>query len=491
MKTTAYITVFFAAVILFSNCSKDIDAPTLPQAENAIIEPGVTIAPDVLFGVWEGQSVHIGTTLQNSFEQTYRLDFQSVEDGEVLYSHWYADARTNDRDSVCNVAYSYSFDGTAAVLTPSKKGYSTMKAVHMGNNQMALYSIQGDFVSKVGTLLRTSDPEPVVTGIDRTLPQVGEKVTVTGRNLQFVDHVFLPTTDGEIEVTDFTKESKKIQFVVPSATYQAGYVRCQSTGAHVSTYSPMVFCYDCVFFHTFSTEGKSSPYTGTEFENTLGFNDAIYSNTFPLTYAALPDGHSLSYAAPEVIHPDAFLSFFGKTPVAWNVDTTLDPSTGHLRLSFGDRIQYVMDHCNGLLTEDTKCSDVAIQMDIYFYSDEEPEWNTGFISFRLDKNQNKSLTQGWFGQTAMWDADNPVSFADGWKTFTIPLSAFKVTENALYDTLGKLGSYLRKQKSTHAIIKFINYQLDATHPAHQLTSFQFNMANMRLVPYKAPANRKD
>lgn len=479
--------------MLLGSCSKDIDAPTLPAVQNETMAQGVSLSADVLFGVWEGKTVHTGTTLSNTFEQSYRLDFQSVEDGEVLYSHWYADARTNDLDSVKNVAYSYAFDGSSATMTPQKRGLSVMKAVHTGGNQMALYSIQNGIINKVCTLTRTSDPEPVVTDVDRTLPQVGEKVTVSGRNLQFVDHLFLPTTDGELEVTDFSKTSRQIQFEVPQGTYAPGSIRCQATGAHVSTYSPAyMFCNSSVFFKTFSSAGGTQPYwQGTEFENTVGIsNSDLLKNATAISSTNIPAGHCLHGVS--VKNPDYFLSFFGDTPEAWPVDTSLDPDKVHLRMSFGDRVQYVLDNCGGLLTADTKCADVAIQMDVFAYSDGEPVWKTGFISFRLDKGQNKSLTQGWFGQTAMWDSNNPVSFADGWKTFTIPLSAFKVTENSLYDTLGKLSTYLKGVRpATHAIVTFLNYQLDDSHPAQDLSAFQICVANMRLVPIKEKANKRE
>lgn len=492
MKTKAIITIVVTVALMAGSCSQDIDAPTLPMAESVTIAQGVTLSADVLFGVWEGKTIQTGTTKNNTFEQTYRLDFQSVDDAEVLVSHWFADARTNDRDSVMNMTYHYSFDGTSATMKPLTKGLSTMKVVHIGNTQMELYAIEGNSISKVCTLVRTSDPEPVITSVDRTLPQVGEVVTVSGRNLQFVDHLYLPTTAGELEVTNFTKSSRQIQFEVPNANYVPGAIRGQATGAHVSTYSPAyMFCSNSIFFKTFSTDGGSKPYwTGTDYENTIGINNGasdMCKIATPIDAANIPAGHALS--GKQVKNPDHFLSFFGDTPKAWPVDTSLDPNNGHIRFSFGDCIQRVLDNSEGLLTADTKCADVAIQMDVYVYSDGEPVWKTGFISFRMDKDQSKSLTQGWFAQTAMWDINTTASFADGWKTFTIPLPAFTELENA-YETLGKLSAYLLSKKKV-AIVKFLNYQLDATHPAQELSAFQFCMANMRLVSTKAIANKKE
>ncbi len=489
-----FATLTACASMLLASCSKDIDAPSLSAAESAAIAEGTAIDADVIFGVWEGESQQTGSSLANTFSQRYRLDFQSIDDAEVLYSHWYYDARTNDLDSVENVAYSYKYSGTGADMTPTNKGLSTMKAVHTGNNKMELYSVKGGTVAHVCTLERISDPEPVVTGVDRTMPQAGEKITITGRNLQFVDHVFLPLAGGgEKEITDFTLSSKQIQFTLPDGDYAQGSVRCQSTGAHVSTYSPAyMFCDDCVFFHTFSYAGGTKPYwKGTEFENTIGINrDAkeLIKNATAYSSTAIPSGHSL-YGAT-VKNPDCFLTFFeGASPKAWTVNASSDVSgdeENYLRFSTADCFQRVLDNCGGLLTEDTPCKDVAIQMDVYVYSDGKPEWKTGYVSWRL--NKSRTMDNSMVGNVAMWSKENPVSFSDGWKTFTIPLSAFTVINENGWETLGGFISNLKQQSET--LIKIMNYSLDA-YPAQALESFQFNIANIRLVPYKLPSNKKE
>ncbi|MBQ8714365.1 MAG: hypothetical protein IJ552_04045 [Prevotella sp.] len=484
--------LLLCCLFLFVGCSKDIEGPSLPSPENVTIADGVALDADQLFGIWEG-TLEVGETKADHFEQSYKIEFQSVDDQAAILSHWFVNAQTSIRDSVCNMEYSYSFDGKTITLTPSQsakaKGAAAIKAVHTGNNVMNLYTTNGDITSLMCTLTRTGDPEPSVTGVNRTLPMAGEKVILTGRNLQFVDKLYLPTSSGEVEVTDYTSTSKQIEFVMPVvADLVAGPIRCQSEGAHVSAYSPYMFCDNCVFFRTFSTNGTKAPYTGSEFENTIDMTQSLFDKITVQASDALPEGHALTLATG-VISPDNMLTFFGDAPVAWAVDGGLDPSTGNLRFSFGDRIQYVIDHSDGLITDKSKCTNLAVEMDVYVYTDGEPVWNTGFISFRLDKDQGKSLTQSWFAQTAMWDMENPVSFADGWQTFTIPLSAFKVTEST-YTTLGSLKTFLLEKKK-QTIIKMLNYQLDALHPAHAVSSFQFCIANMRLVPYGIPNNTKE
>lgn len=484
--------VVFTFLLLIFSCSKDIDAPSLPAPESVAIAQGVSLPADQLFGVWEGYT-EVGADRTNHFGQSYRVEFQSVDDGEALFSHWFTDAVSILRDSVCNLEYSYAFDGSTIELTPSAAasaaGAVKIKAVHTGDNQIVLYTVNNDVTMTMCTLTRTGDPEPSITGVDRTLPKAGETVTLTGRNLQFVDHLYLPTPTGEVEVTDFSATSRQIQFTVPQSELAPGRIRCQATGAHVNTYSPAMFCSNCVFFHDFSTQGTKNPYMGTEFENSINITQSLFDKITVVSSDNLPEGHVLN-GVTDIVNPDYMLCFFGNTPTAWAVDTGLDPGTGMIRFSFGDRMQYVIDNSAGMITDKSKCKEVAIEMDIYVSSNGQPVWNTGFMSFRLDKDQGKSLTQSWFAQTAMWNMDEAVDFSDGWKTYTIPLSAFKVTDSEAYATVGSLARYLIANKK-QAVIKLINYQFDVMHPAQALDSFQFCIANMRLVPYGIPANTKE
>lgn len=495
-EIAAYILILMT---LLTSCSKDITAPSLPSPQGDVMPQGTELSADKLFGIWQG-TTSSGLTNANHFEQTYKVEFQDINDAEAVLSHWFVDAETTICDSVSNLEYTYTLNGSTILLTPkpsaAQNGAVAIQGIYTGDDNMVLFTSQTqqgaaeDAITRICTITRTGDPQPTITAVDRTLPMQGETVTLTGRNLQFVDHLYLPTEHGEIQVKDFKASSKQIQFTMPQADVTAGYVRCQATGAHVSAYTPAMFCTECVFLHNFDTKGKKNPYTGTEFENTINITQSLFDKVTVVSSNDLPDGHCLTLPSTPVISPDTMLCFFGNTPVAWAVDNGLDPGTGMLRFSLGDRIQYVIDHSNGLITENTKCKDAAIEMDIYVATNGTPAWNTGFMSFRLDKDQSKSLTQSWFAQTAMWDMDSPMSFKEGWKTYTIPLSAFKVTESTTYATVGNLKNYLRQNKK-QTVIKLVNYQLDATHPAQAVSSFQFCLANMRLVPYGIPANKEE
>lgn len=478
-----------AASFSLISCSEDLNSPVLPEAGSIVLPEAVALDGNLLFGVWEAKTSY-GNNNQNYFEEQFRIDFSTVEDAEAIYSHWYTNAETGIRDSVCDMQYSYEFDGETVILTPKQTeaaaGAAVIMATHMGNNRLLLTIDNNGRTDSICTLIRTGDPEPSILSVNRTLPKVGEVIKVTGRNLQFVDHVYLPTVDGEMEITDFTPGSKEISFTLPPANYTQGSIRMASTSAKVNCYSPAyMFCKTCVFFYNFKSEGLSKPYVGSEFEYTIKDMGGLKDKVVNLASDDLPEGHSLTQAQG-LVHPDSLLSFYGATPIEWPVATKTDDKKGYLRFSSGDRFEYVLNNCNGLFTERTPCSQLAIQMDIYVMSDDKPEWNTGYMSWRLNKDQS-ALDGSMAANVAGWEKGAPLSFAEGWSTFTIPLSKFTATQTGAYSTLGGLIAQL-KGSNLQTILTIVNYPLDGLHSATALSKFQFNIANIRLVPYNTPAN---
>lgn len=476
-----------------TSCSEDLDSPVLPQPTEFTLPVSQDLDTDVLFGVW-GKTTSVGNTNSSYFEQRYEVSFQNVEDGEAVFSHWFTDATTEIGDSAVNYEYTYTFDGKNLTMTPKAayalQGAGVIKGLSVGDKKILLYTEENGRLDSICTLNRTADPAPSVTSVDRTLPQVGEKVTITGRNLQFVDHIYLPTEQGEQEVVDFEKGSKQISFILPEGDYAPGSIRCQSTGSHLSCYSPAyMFRNDCVFFHSFSSNGTKAPYVGTEFEYTIKSMGTLMSGAKNLTMEKLPTGHSLEET--NVKSPDAFLSFFDNKPLtSWALATKTDDKKGYLRFSSCDRFQYVIDH-NALqdVKSSTACENLALQMDIYVSTDGEPVWNTGYLSYRINKDQS-GLTSPVVANMAMWSEGEPASFADGWKTFTMPLSAFTMTKSSSTATLGGLINSL-KSSNLQTILTLVNYPLDALHPAKAVNNFQFNIANIRLVPYNVPNSTKE
>ena len=484
--------MLMALAAVFASCSDDVELPELPPVEGITLPAAQPLDANQLFGVWEAKTSY-GSTNSNYFEEEYKIEFQNVEDAEAVYSHWFTEAVNGFRDSVCNVEFTYKFDGSTVVLTPKEAemaaGVSEITGIYTGNDRMLLVFNDNGRTDSICTLVRTSNPYPSITSVDRTLPQKGDVVTVSGRNLQLVDKVFLQENNGEwVEIHGFTPGSKELKFTIPDDedNYKQGSsVRFASVSAGVNCYSPAyMFCKDCVFFTNFKDNG-TKPYTGTEFEYSISDLGTLKDHVSVFEADALPSGHSL-YNRSDISQPDSLISFFGDVPAAWPAATGSDDKKGYLRFSSADRFQYVLDNCGGLLAFNTPTSGIALQMDIYVSSNGQPEWNTGYMSYRINKDHTR-LGDQMAANVAGWETDAPMSFADGWRTFTIPLSEIPFARGGRASTLGGLIERL-KSGNTQSLITIVNYPLDAVHPAQALDLFQFSIANIRLVPYATPAN---
>ena len=93
-----------ASGLILASCSEDLDSPVLPPSAGITLPEAQPLDAGQLFGVWEATTSK-GDNNQNYFEEQYRVEFQSVDDAEAVYSHWYTDAETGMRDSVVNMEY--------------------------------------------------------------------------------------------------------------------------------------------------------------------------------------------------------------------------------------------------------------------------------------------------------------------------------------------------------------------------------------------------
>ncbi len=463
-------------------CSERLHAPELPAVESDPIPAAITIDADEVAGVW--------TAVQGN--DTYQLELTAPADGEAVLNHFFVSAVSQMPDSVTNLSYSYTLTDGVFVFTPStaaaRQGASPIRGIYLGNRQIALFVEHAEYTNQICTLTYAHGPVPVITNVSKTRPLAGETVRISGRNLQSVDHVYLPVADGWKEVPQPEIGSQLISFVVPAGEYIQGSVRCQASTEKVSVYSPAyMFATSGVMMHSFNEWGtsKSDHYAGTEFEFTINDLGQLRSNVQYCSAANLPAGHSLSGSS--VQSPDSMLSFFGAAPIDWPVASGSDDKKGYVRFSTGDRLAAALTRYeqmnNAPVIAATVCDNLAIQMDLYAVTDGKAEWSTGYISYRLNKDRN-GTGDGSVANVAGWEQGQPMSFADGWQTYTIPLSAFSMTKS---QTLRQLINTLI-DGNLQTILTVMNFTLDADHPAQAVNAFQMSVANIRLVPINTPAN---
>ena len=478
MKRLVYIA---SVLLLFASCKEQLYAPELPAAESDVIPAAVEISTDRVVGVWQ------------SSDKAYLLELTEVTDGEAVFSHWFINANTEMPDSVTNMSYSYMFSAGTIMLTPSAeaalKGANSLTAVADAAGRLLLFARNHGYTKQICTLSRSKGPVPVITDVNKTMPQAGETVTILGRNLQYVSEVYLPVADGWKQVDNPEIGSKQIRFTMPAGEFVQGSIRCRVAEDHLSVYSPAyMFARNGVFMHSFYEWGtkKADHYAGSEFEYSISDLGSLRGNAYYLSSANLPAGHSLDGSS--VISPASMLTFFAQTPQPWPVVTGADDKKGHLRFSTGDRLQTVLNcyvsASDNRITAKTKCSNLAFQMDLYVYADGKPQWNTGYISFRLNKDRTGDAS---VANVAGWDIDHTMDFADGWQTYTIPLAAFTMTNNLTLEDL--IRTLLTGNLQT--IFTVMNRDLDPIHEAHAVGDFQFSIANLRLVPITTPANTEE
>ncbi len=489
MKKITFVLCTLSLCTLFYGCTEKLNAPELPEVESDALPEAVTIDDETASGIWKFQDE----------ESNYIMELTEPAEGIAIISHTFINATSQMRDSVMNMEYRYTLENGVFTIEPTlaskRLGASSMKAVYIGEKKMELFVVRNEAYYRICTLTRKSGVIPFIASVNKTMPQVGETVIVNGRNLGNVSKVYLPVADGWKEITSPVITGTSITFTLPAGDYVQGSVRCVSDDAHVSVYSPAyMFAKAGVMMHSFNEYGttKADHYAGTEFEYSISDMGQLRDNVRYFASANLPAGHSL--AGSSVLSPDSMLSFFGETPIAWPAATNADDVNrkGYLRFSIGDRLQTVLARYESMGNTTVKktmlCSDLALQMDLYVMADGEPEWNTGYISIRLDKGDNgKTSKNSYVGNVAGWEQNEPMRFDNGWQTYTIPLSSFPVT-NAL--TIEQLVSkLLRENKQT--LFTVMNDPFDSAHPVHDVSSFQLSIANLRLVPINTPANTEE
>ena len=464
-------------LVALNGCKENLYAPELPAVVSDSIPAGQEIDTELLAGRW----------LSEDSNNLYELELTAPEAGIAILNHFFISSNSEMPDSVVDMAYSYTYDAGVLLLSPTttslQSGTRPITAVHVGDKRLALYVQHDNYTNLITTVTRRSGARPVLTGVNRTLPQVGDKVTVYGRNLTDITSIYLPVEDGELEITDFIGTSTSLTFMLPAADYRQGAIRCLESASGMTASTPAyMFAYDGVMMHSFNEYGttKADHYAGTDFEYSINDMGSLRENAPYITSADLPETHSL-YGST-FSNPDTLLSFFGESPISWPIASGTDSKKGYLRFSTGDRLQAVLSRYeaagSNLLRATTLCSKLAIQMDIYVVTDGAPVWKTGYISYRINKDQHESKRV--VANMAGWNSETPMDFTDGWQTFTIPLSTFDMTAGLTLQQL--ITTILNGNLQT--ILTVINYNLDELHPATAVEGFQFSIANIRLVPYE-------
>ncbi len=252
---------------------------------------------------------------------------------------------------------------------------------------------------------------PTITGVDNTLPQVGELITVTGTNLQEITSVTLP---GGVVVTDgitSDEDGEWFAFTMPSGVTSSGAITC--VGANGTAISPDYFNNMNCYIINFDGLGEQGGWSATFTSDDL-VDDPLNSGRGKVVQ----------------LIPDSYLAENGA--VSAGVSNIKGWWTAGNDAATDD-----WNRMTSYIPAETLVSDLALQFDIYC-----PEaWNlTGQLEITL---QNNLSTYGWgsagtrpsdeyINQAYAWvpwmdesTGENTGAFqTTGWTTITVPLSKF-------------------------------------------------------------------
>ena len=263
---------------------------------------------------------------------------------------------------------------------------------------------------------------PVITGINNTLPMAGEKVTVTGQNLENTSKVVLP--DGtEVAADQITsaEDGTSFTFTMPSGVQQVSGTLA-TEGVNGPAVSPAMFNNNDCYIINFDGKGEQGGWNSTFKAEDL-VDDPLNSGRGKVI-KIIPD----SYLAENPNGVKAGVSNIKGFYTAGNDSQDDD-----------------WNRMTAFIPGSTPVDSVALQFDVYC-----PEaWNnSGQIEFTIQNNLSnygygsgctkynkdyKNQAYAWVPWFNRETGDTLKSFrTEGWETITIPLSSFgNYTNNEL------------------------------------------------------------
>lgn len=313
---------------------------------------------------------------------------------------------------------------------------------------------------------------PNVTAVSYTMPKPGNVIRLTGVNLLQEAKVFFPSSSGEKEghVQEAANDGTSIDVLVPEGVGdKAGYLRIVSEGNEATVKGIVMFYNQGVFLREFTDdELKLGSVSGAMTQN----KSALYTPTSRPAMDIQP------------VNPDYFICFKNTS-----VPVSTSKHGAYLRFSTKAQIEKVLESSNAQeITANTLVKDIVLQVDVYMPN----SWSSGTLAWRVDKD--RSIDGPRVLNMAPWRKEKEFAFGKEWHTFTYKFTDFALTDSEK-ETL-TLGVWLSKYaaKSDGAayvsLFTFVNANLmykDKEKPDPQwdcvdITNFEMNLANMRLVP---------
>ena len=254
---------------------------------------------------------------------------------------------------------------------------------------------------------------PSITKVDNTLPKAGEKVVVSGANLEQITKVTLPDGTEVTSNIESADDGSEFSFIMPEGVAEvSGSITCE--GANGTAVSPKYFNNNDCYIINFDGKGTQGSWSATFGEDDL-VDDPLNTGRGKVIQI-IPD----SYLADNPDGVKAGVSSIKGFWTAGNDDTADDWS-----------------RMTSYIPGTTSCDSVAIQFDVYCPG----EWiNSGQIEITLQNNlsnygygsSSTKYNADYYNQAYAWvpwldrTTGKATAFTTGerWVTVTIPLSSF-------------------------------------------------------------------
>lgn len=434
MKNNIYINVwglclllsFTLSALTFTSCEDDneIKETGAPLAINKVyLEDAQSSVPDRLV-----EFVRLG--------QTIRLEGSGFLGVKKIYVNGY------------NVYFNPVFVTDENLIFRVSSSVPVMEAEENVRNTIRLEKSETKFLVYPFEIRSAA---PTITNISHTMPQAGEKITITGTALQEIKTITFP---GDVVVSEGFVEDENgnwVEVVVPEGVSDEGG-SILVIGANGGAYSPAYFNFKKGLLHNFDNVNNST-WSNGEISDDL---DAI----IPAAAANLPKSQGIYRSANKE----------SKTINA--SDAPVDYTRYWINNSVWAGI--IGETSVPLSTTTDQC---AIQMDIYY----EGIWNSGNIRFVVADGWGASrfcmIYSPWVKNGAKFAVENPGC----WHTITMPFSLSSDFEGldlaAVLDQIG-LASYAQ------AGPWFENGNIDGVQSEASNLNIYFD--NIRFVPLEVP-----
>lgn len=378
------------------------------------------------------------------------------------------------KEVYCNGTLVTDFVATETTLTISVPADLPVGEENVPNvEDMNTIRLVSDYSVKViGIKFAGNAAAPFITGVSHTMAKAGEFIYIYGMNFESIREIVFP---GGVEATNFEAiDDKHIKVVVPPGGDQTpGYITVVSASGEGYSYQD-INCKSCLFINfdevnayegsnTVKFDGINLPMSSTQTASSDPFpiDNPENAPAAPDKYRVIPDGDTRDITVYKIsADGDDLLKF---------------------RFNYGKVWSVVVANSGGLVTDETLCSDLAIEFDFYMSC----SWTLG--AWRWETGKNSTDGDGRITLPS-WNQNGevvPFEFYGGWRTMVIPLSQL-----ACFNGLTVIEAKVNfpSSQNTFISLKAGNFKGSGgiSSKGSDMIGYQLGFGNFRLVPYTKP-----